>query len=164
MKYDNPRIEFRNAVIYAAIRKQVAMQNLHEVSACLSDVYSWLAKKNIETAGPPFYRYLSFEENGLITLDIGIPSSSPVEEKGKIVGGSLPAGHYAFSLYTGDFSGLQLATSGLLDWAALNRVEFKKKEIGNISFWDARLENYLTDPEKESDPEKWQTEIAILIV
>jgi effector-binding domain-containing protein len=160
---ETPRIETRNYSNYAAIRILADMQHLTDASSCFVKVYAWLNSKKLNPSGPPFYRYLTFDKTGKMTLEIGVIISNPISSEGEIVGGFLPAGKYALVDYWGDYSGLQQATSRLLNWASVNDIEFQKTDTESKSSCTARLEYYLTDPASEPDPEKWQTQVAILV-
>jgi hypothetical protein len=53
-------------------------------------------------------------------------------------------------------------TATLLDWATANNVTFDKHEGPTGTAWKARVEHYLTDPEEQPNPEKWETKLAFL--
>ena len=55
------------------------------------------------------------------------------------------------------------AFPGLQQWATEHRVTFDTWEAPDGAAWRSRFEQYITDPSKESDPSKWQTDIAYLI-
>jgi hypothetical protein len=61
----------------------------------------------------------------------------------------------------GPYEGLMQATADLLAWAEKKGIVWDKRPAGPKSeAWRARVENYLTDPTKEPDPAKWETELA----
>jgi effector-binding domain-containing protein len=73
---------------------------------------------------------------------------------------SLPAGEYVTAVYTGPYEGLRDATAELLAWAEHNGVVWEAEPTTRGEAWGARVEFYLTDPDEEPDPSKWETLLA----
>jgi len=94
-------------------------------------------------------------------IDVGVPVATAVEGDNRITVDILPGGRYATLVYTGPYEGLMQATGELLDWGEDKGVVWDKWPEGSKGEgWRARIENYLTDPRKEPDSAKWQTELA----
>jgi hypothetical protein len=53
------------------------------------------------------------------------------------------------------------ANAALLDWLSENRLQPEMKATSIGDRFGCRLEIYHTDPAKEPNPEKWETEIAV---
>ena len=64
--------------------------------------------------------------------------------------------------YTGSDVGIE-ANAALLDWGAENGLVWDTWTAENGDEFGARLESFLTDPDKEPDPAKWETEVAIRV-
>jgi effector-binding domain-containing protein len=156
-----PKVINRDEQPYVAIRKQVDMQDIPtELPPLIGEVFSWLQHNGAVPAGAPFFRYFSMDPGGKIDVAVGVPVARALKGDGRVGPGSFPAGRYAVLTHTGPYTGLRAATGGLLDWAEKNGVAWQTSEDGT---WGARIESYLTDPNEEPNPEKWQTEIAFQI-
>jgi effector-binding domain-containing protein len=157
-----PKIEHRNEQPYMGIRAQVAMQELGKVlPPLLGEVYGWLASKSLKPAGAPLWRYRIIDMAAKLEIDVAVPVAATVTGDNRIVADILPAGRYATLIYTGPYEGLIQATGDLLAWAEKKGIVWDKQPAGPKSeAWRARVENYLTDPAKEPDPAKWETELA----
>ena len=157
-----PKIEHRNAQPYMGIRAQVTMQELGKVLPPLwGEVYGWLASKGLQPTGAPLWRYRVIDMAAKLEIDVAVPVAAAAIGDNRIIADILPAGRYATLIYTGPYEGLMQATADLLAWAEKKSVIWDKQPAGPKSeAWQARVENYLTDPTKEPDPAKWETELA----
>ncbi len=160
-----PKVEVRGEQLYAAIRLQVSVPFGAVVVPSNQAVNAWLASRGLAPSGAPFIRYLTTDMARKLDIEIGWPVASAVAGDERISTGVFPAGRYATLNYFGpyDGDGLMKATAALLEWAKENHVTWKTSTIDNIEWWEARIENYLTDPGNEPDPQKWQTELAFLV-
>jgi effector-binding domain-containing protein len=91
-----------------------------------------------------------------LELETGVPVASPVEGKGEVRAGVLPAGRYATVGHTGHPDTLVTATRDLLDWASERGLEWDT----DGRTWGCRLEEYLSDPEEVPGMRNWQTRLA----
>jgi len=157
-----PKIEHRNAQPYMGIRAQVTMQELGKVLPPLwGEVYGWLASKGLKPIGAPLWRYRVIDMAAKLEIDVAVPVAGAATGDNRIIADILPAGLYATLIYTGPYEGLMQATGDLLAWAEKKGIVWDKRPAGPESeAWRARVENYLTDPTKEPDPAKWETELA----
>ncbi|MCW8130532.1 MAG: GyrI-like domain-containing protein [Planctomycetota bacterium] len=108
-----------------------------------------IASGEILMAGPPFARYLAFSAER-VEMDIGAPVAKAVSSQGEIQAGELPGGRAVTYLHTGPYESLHEAWRGVEAWI---------KEQG-LSGTAAPWEVYLTDPSKEPDAAKYQTQIV----
>lgn len=156
-----PEIEQRSEQQYVAIRTTAAMGQIGEAAAPLiGEVFGWLASHGIEPSGPPLFRYLAIDMENELELDVGVPVAQRVPADGRVRARSLPAGTYVTAMYTGPYDGVMDATSELLAWAEQQGVVWDSEPTTNGEAWGARVEFYLTDPEEEPDPGKWETLLA----
>jgi effector-binding domain-containing protein len=65
--------------------------------------------------------------------------------------------------YTGDYSGLMEANRVLVDWAKDTGVEWDHWDDDKGDAFRCRYETYIKDPGNESDPNKYETEVAIKV-
>jgi effector-binding domain-containing protein len=157
-----PKTEFRHEQPYAGIRTQVTMPEMGKILPPLwGEVYGWLESKGVKPSGAPLWRYRVIDMMAKMEIDVGVPVATAVEGDKRITVDILPGGHYATLVYTGAYEGLMQATGKLLDWAEDKGVVWDKWPEGSKGEgWRARVEHYLTDPRKEPDSAKWQTELA----
>lgn len=158
----SPRFEIRQPQYYAALRIKTKRQNLGvEAPKAIAEVAKWLGKNRIAPGGPPLIRYLSIGSDETVDVEVGIGTSEPAGG-GKILAGSLPRGRYLTLIHTGPYDRLVNTTAALLEWAKANQVTFDSHEGPTGAVWKARVEHYLTDPEEQPNPEKWETKLAFL--
>jgi effector-binding domain-containing protein len=159
-----PRLEARSEQPYVAIRARVTMEELGGVLPPLNrEVFEWLGRQGVPPAGPPFVRYLVIDMANDLEVEAGVPVAAPVAGDDRVRPGAFPTGRYATVVHTGPYDRLAEATAALLAWAEDNGIVWQVRQTGNGDAWAARTEFYLTDPAREPDPEKWQTELAFLV-
>jgi effector-binding domain-containing protein len=158
----SPRFEIRQTQYYAAIRLKTKRANLGaEAPKAIAEVAKWLGKNRVAPGGPPLIRYLSIGNDDTVDVEIGIGTSEPAGG-GKIVAGALPRGRYLTAIHTGPYDRLVETTAELLEWAKANNVTWDNAAGPTGTVWKARVEHYLTDPEEQPNPEKWETKLAFL--
>lgn len=156
-----PALIYRSAQPYAAIRTQVAFDEIGRTLPPLVDeVEAWIRAQGAAPAGAPFFRYLVVDGAPLIDVEAGLPVASPMAGDDRVSTGELPAGTYAVVRHVGPYDGIYGTTEALMAWAEANGVRWLK--LGDGSTWASWVESYLTDPATEADPQRWVTEIAIL--
>ena len=156
-----PKLEERPAQPYVARRTQVTLQELGTVIPQLhSEVYAWLRQQGIAPAGAPFIRYRVINMMAELDIELGVPVASSVAGDERICADVLPAGRYATLIYTDVARGIE-ANAALLKWGAQQGLVWDMWTAENGDRWGARLESYLTDPQEEPDPTKWETAVAI---
>jgi effector-binding domain-containing protein len=157
-----PRLETHEAQPYVGIRRSVAMQDFPSaIDRTLGELRAWVTEHGLaDRAGPPIIRYLAIDMQREMLIDFGIPLTAAVEGDELVHAAELPGGLYAIVVHTGHYDGLREATGRLLDWGGQRGLTWQKDANGD---WQARYEQYLTDPSQEPDPSKWETRIAILV-
>ena len=160
-----PKIETREAVHYAAIRMQVPIPFGKYLQPAWSKVHRWLAGQGW-TDGLTIIRYLTTDMSKKLDIEVGFFADQVYPSSDEVNTGTIPAGQYATLLYTGSYKGqgVYKANVAIIEWAKENHVVWKTSNVDGVEWWNARLEIYLTDPEKETDPKKFQTELAFRVV
>ncbi len=159
-----PRVDDRAEQPSVGIRTPVTMPELPTIIPQLhSEVYGWLKQQGIPPSGAPFIRYHVINMPGKLDIELGVPVATPVSGKGRVSGGTLPAGRYASLTYIGPYEGdgLMKANGALLDWMKQQGLAQDRFDDPSGDGFVARYETYITDPGNEPDPSKWQTEVAI---
>jgi effector-binding domain-containing protein len=155
------RVETREDQDYAAIRAEVSMDGFGDLLGPMwGEVFGWLGSRGIEPAGPPLIRYDVIDMQRGMEIEVGVPVGAPVEGDDRVTGGFLPGGRYAALSYFGDYSGLVGANAALQEWAASEDLRFDQWTTDRGDAFGGRIESYLTDPDEEPDPAKWQTDVA----
>jgi effector-binding domain-containing protein len=158
-----PSLEDRPAQPYAAINVRVSMREIGStVPPLLPEVFGWLAQHGVDTAGPPFFRYLVIDMAGDLEIEAGVPVVTHIVGDEQVRSGEFPAGRYATAVHTGPPADLVNATAELLAWAEANGVGWQTADSPAGEVWGGRAEFYLTDPGDEPDMTKWQTQLAFL--
>jgi effector-binding domain-containing protein len=157
---NEPRIEYREAQNYAAIRASVRMQEIPTLPPLIGETMGYLQQIGVTPDGPPFFRYLEIDMERELVMEVGWPVAAPVPGNGRVSGGAFPAGNYAVVVHHGHPGTLVDATRDLLRWAEANGVAWKMENDGKT--WSARIEFYLTDPAVQPDMNEWDTELAFL--
>ncbi len=114
----------------------------------LPEVWRFLEAKKVKPAGPPFTRFFSYDD-GVVDLEGGIPVEKTVDGEGRIAAGELPGGPAATTLHIGPYNTLPEAHDALHTWMH----EHNKVSAG------PQWEFYRTDPGREPDPSRWETEL-----
>jgi effector-binding domain-containing protein len=159
-----PKLENRDVQPYAGIRSRVSMQEINTVlPPLIGEVMAWLGARASVPSGPPFFRYRVIDMTKELEIDVGVPVAISLTGDQRIVTDIIPAGKYATLIHTGHYNQLIEANQALQDWGERIGIRWRKSEGEHGSVWVSRLEIYLTNPAIESNPEKWQTEIAYLV-
>jgi effector-binding domain-containing protein len=105
--------------------------------------------QGLAVTGPPFGFYPRMPGE-TVEVAAGFPVSGPVAPTGEVTALELPGGRAVYGVHVGPFETLEQSYRALIDWAAAQGVELA----------DRMWESYLTDPEAEPDPARWQTAIT----
>ncbi len=156
-----PQVEDLQAQPYVAINTQTTLQALGSVlPQLLGEVFAWLAKQGVASAGPPFIRYLVIDMKAVLDIEVGVSVANANAGDDRIHAGVLPAGRYATLIYTGVKNGIE-SNKALLDWGAKQGLTWESWQVGNGEGFGGRFEFFLTDPNQEPDQAKWETRVAI---
>jgi effector-binding domain-containing protein len=162
MSYE-PQIQVRAAQPYVAIQRIVTMDGISgAVDEAFPELFGWLAANAIAMGGPPFIRYLVIDMAAELEIELAVPVGTPAAGSGLIRTGVLSEGRYVVLRHTGPYDGLIASNAALQRWAREHRVEFDTWDTARGSAWRSRTEHYLTDPSKETDPAKWEVDVAYL--
>ena len=156
----NHEVTQRDAQPYVGVVTRVPMSRVYTVGDRLSEVYAFLAAREIEPAGPPFWRYLVIDMERELEIEAGVPVADPVDGEGDIRAGVLPAGRYVTVTHVGHPDELMGVTGDLLAWADAQGLTFDRADSPDGDAWVSRLEIYKSDPAVEPDMSKWETQLA----
>ena len=157
-----PTIIERPVQIYAGIPAELRLGELAKtIDAKFPALFAWLGERRVEPRGAPFIRYHRIDMAKTLDVEFGLPVARDIEPAGEVRAGTLPAGRFAVLIHEGPYDGLRAANAALLDWATQARIDLDVTATPTGDRFACRLETYLTDPRKEPNPAKWQTEVAI---
>ena len=156
-----PKLDDRTEQPYVGIRTQAPVQTLSTaIPQLLGEVFAWAEKQGVEPAGAPFMRYYVINMTGNMDFELGVPVANAVPGDGRVCAGVIPAGRYASLIYTGIENGIK-GNKALIDWAVANGVKWDRWDDENGDAFRSRVEYFLTNPDEQPDPKKWETEVAI---
>jgi effector-binding domain-containing protein len=155
-----PQVERRDAQPYVAIRTQIETEAQFRQAADsgFPELFGWLGEQGVGPAGPPFIRYLAFDEAGEPReIELAVPVENGVTGSGRIRADALPSGEYVTFLHVGPYNSatepdLKAAHATVRAWAGDRDIA-----LGGC------IERYLIGPVEETDYSKWETELAYLI-
>jgi effector-binding domain-containing protein len=158
-----PAIQFHEEQYYIAIRAEVKMSDIPVVlPPLIPEVFQWMEKNNVIQTGPCFFRYLSYDSDDQLLVDVGVPTAAQAKGDGRIITGSFPAANYVTVRYTGDYKELYHVHMGLESWMKEKNIKEGSQQIDGKEY-GARTEFYITDPQEVPDPAKWETDVSILL-
>lgn len=161
---ETPRIVQRPAIPFVAIRTTETMSSMSSVfPRLMPGLRQWAAKHQVSEAGAPFIRFIHVDMAKGLDIEIGFPVAKAANGDDKVTAGFLAAGRYVSLTHFGNYSGLVPPNAALQAWAHNKHLRFKMTKGAKGEEFVSRLELYKTDPDKQPDPAKWETEILYMI-
>jgi effector-binding domain-containing protein len=131
---------------------------LSEMEMKMGEVYGKLiqffTKNQLEMAGPPLCIYHVWNPEGYIHFEAAIPVIETIGNVGEIIVSGIAETKAVEYLHVGSYDGLGPAHELLGNYI---------QDCG-YKMAGSPYEEYLTDPSKEPDPQKWQTRIVYPIL
>lgn len=106
------------------------------VAAALGEVMTALRKQGVLPGGPPFTRY-GRSVDGLLDVEVGLPTTTPVRDTGRVAAAELPAGRAVRARHVGPYDGVGAAHETVTRWMAEHGLAPR----------DLPWESYLDGPE-----------------
>ncbi|MBF4992694.1 GyrI-like domain-containing protein [Arthrobacter gandavensis] len=134
----------------AGVREQVPMGEMAEFFArAFQQTIAALREQGVQPAGPPFGKYYG-RPGATVDVEAGFPVLSEVTPDGNVRPGHLPGGRILEATHTGPFDTMERTYAQLDRYAGEN----------GLTPGEVMWESYLTDPEREPDTSKWQTQVC----
>jgi effector-binding domain-containing protein len=114
----------------------------------VGELLAELHNQGIEPVGAIFAHHFRITPD-TFDFELGIKVASPVQDKGRIQRGSLPAGKVARTIYSGGYEGLPAAWSEFNAWMEAEKLEQAQ------DLWEL----YSVGPQSSPDPANWRTEL-----
>lgn len=133
------------AIIHLTIPKGAIQK---EMGPALQEVYSVLSEQGISPEGPWYTHHLVMRPD-VWDFEVGVPTKTPVEPKGRVKPGDLRPATVARTVYHGGYEGLGDGWGELMKWIS---------ESGHTACADL-WEVYVRGPESAGDPAEYRTEL-----
>ncbi len=114
-----------------------------------SKINTYVDKMKVEQTGAPFTIYYTWNPEGLTVFEAGIPINKKIKGNGSIMFSDIPAKKAVTASQFGPYE-----TSGFAHEAIENYLIDK-----SLTCIGAPWEVYVTDPGKETDTAKWETQV-----
>ena len=125
---------------------------LHEIKNVMGpaivELMQTIGEQGIVPTGPVFSRHFRMDPQQW-DFEVGVPVTSSVSAKGRVVSSELPPGTVATTTYTGPYEGLGDAWEEFIDWLS--------KE--GIAMQDSLWESYAVGPESTTDENSYRTHL-----
>lgn len=105
--------------------------------------------QNASPTGPPFAMYHGMPTE-TVDVEAGFPVAPGFSAAGEVIGGLLPASEALEAVHLGPYDTLERTYALILE----------RMSAEGMTPSDTMWEFYLSDPEKEPDPAKWQTRVV----
>lgn len=159
-----PTVEVREAASFVAVPVVARMSDIDDVGVQAErDLFEQLTRLGIEATYPVFWEYLSIDMDDELRLRVGVRVEEAPHEAPGLEVGTHPGGSYLTLVHQGDPGELYSVTSGFLEWAEKQHIEWDRSAT-DPNGWTCRLEEYLTDPAVEPDRAAWRTRLAFKIL
>lgn len=133
----------------AVIAGRVPMDELPQFfDASFTELFPTVTGQGVDVVGPAFARYHGMPGE-VVDLEVGFPTSRPVEPSGSVAPTVLPAGRVATLSHHGSFDSLGESWGRLGSWIA------EQGERPSDVMWEV----YVTEPSPDMDPADLRTEL-----
>lgn len=165
MTTTEPTVADRPVTPFVGTTTGVTLTTFAEIADRIPVLIGALISHGITPTGAPFFRYLEIKGDSM-TVQVGVPVPTGAALPEHVVpfpaeSGELPAGRYAELTHVGRYDGLLGATERLLAWSHDQDLPLDTDTVDGVEQWAARVEIYLTDPRVETDPNRFETVVAI---
>lgn len=134
----------------AGVRERVPAAGLTAFfSRAFQETTRVLQAQHVRPTGAPFGKYYG-SPTDTIDVEAGFPVGSHITGTGDVGPGTLPGGSAVEAMHIGPYDTLEDT------YAEIERY----MSAANLTPAAVMWENYVTDPEAEPDPQKWQTRIC----
>jgi effector-binding domain-containing protein len=155
----DPGIEYRDEKHSLGIRVQTPFNGMFAVERQLrKELYGWLKAQQIKPDGPFFLRYYVIDMEGEMDIEFGLQVPAPLPGDERVKPGIIPAGRYAFLVYS------RYALRGnraLFGWVEQKKLALDRWDDPQGDAFACRCETYLADPRVEPRKTKWDVDLAV---
>ena len=155
-----PKIVEKAAQPFAAILLTLRQPEIAaQAPPLVEDVIAWVIGKGLEPSAASFFNYVSFLPDGVMEMQVGVPTATVLPADGRFITGTLPDGRYASITATVPYHELHDANMQLDSWVRGQGLELDGMAEGERLLGANRMEIYHQD--QGEDPSGYPvTEIA----
>lgn len=160
--FTEPKIEQRPEQPYAGIRFQTTMNDMGPdlFPRHLGELYAWLGQHGAEPVGAPILRFYTIDMEDKLDIELGLPVANAIPGDDRVNASTLPAGRYAYLVYTGIANGIE-GNARLLEWGTAQGLKWDQWDTPQGDAFGGRYETFLSGPQDDPDPARWDNEVAI---
>lgn len=134
------------------------------VNAHVPRIYGALAAAGGIAQGGPIYQYHRLKTaQDPMEITVSVPVVACLDIGEGFDTGVIPAGRYLVARPEGGPDVLAHVHREMWEWTQVQGVELAVEERSDGIYWQARTEQFLTDPESETDRSKWAIEVTYLL-
>jgi hypothetical protein len=149
---------------YLAIRARLSRRHVSRQGPLfLTEVLAYISAKGIQSYGPSFFRHLALDADGEMDMEFGYFTEKLHPGSGPIRSGTLPSGSFISVNWTGSYACLADVHLMMTGWIGASGVAIDRTVTPESTTYGCRIEIHHVAPPIQPNPEKWQTEIAIMI-
>ncbi|WP_407320347.1 GyrI-like domain-containing protein [Isoptericola halotolerans] len=135
-----------------------------QVNALVPQIYAALAAAGGIPEGGPIYQYHRMQTVAdPMDVTVAVPVSARLEIGEGFETGALPAGRYLVARPEGGPDVLGRVHGEMWQWANAQGLDLAVDERADGIHWEARTEQFLTDPQTEPDRSRWVVDVAYLL-
>ncbi|WP_028647649.1 GyrI-like domain-containing protein [Nocardiopsis sp. CNT312] len=157
-------VEERGERPWVGVPMTAELAHWDRVNAWVPRIYAALAQAGGVPRGGPIYRYHRLRTaQDPMDITVCVPVAERMEIGDGFGTGAIPAGRYLVARPPGGPDALARTHRDMWEWAGVQGLEPAVEERADGIHWQARTEQFLTDPQTEPDRAKWEVEVAYLL-
>ncbi len=158
-----PELVTRPAQPSVVIPVEASFSEWNRTIEAIPQIITWIEQNRIEPASPLFYRYRRIgDQTRPFVVEIGFALHEPVAVPEPLTISEMEGGTYLTCLHQGHPDGIFDTSAQVMKWAQENGVKLDVSTEGETEIWRGRYEFFLTNPDEEPDPQKWEIKLAWL--
>jgi hypothetical protein len=149
---------------YLAIRSRLFRRQIpKQAQLFLPELRTFMEEQDIPYSGPSFFRYNTISPTGEMDIEFGHFTDKLYSGSGPVRAGILPAGSFMSVTWIGHCNRLSDVNAMLMGWAKMTDTEWDCACTEAGTFFGCRIDIFHNSMRNETDPEKWETEVAIML-
>jgi hypothetical protein len=149
---------------YLAIRSRLIKRQIpRQAQLFLPEIRKFMEENGITDFGPSFLRYNVIGPNGDMDIEFGHFTDKLHSGSGPIRAGILPGGSFVSVTWKGHYNKLTDVNAMLMGWGKMKGVAWDCAATEAGLFFGCRIDIFHTSMRNEPNPEKWLTEIAVML-
>lgn len=159
----SPELVTQSAQWSVVVPVEASLKEWNKTIETIPRVVGWIEANGVEPASPLFYRYRRMGDlERPFAVEIGFAMHERIEPDGDLIASEMEGGTYLTYLHQGHPDQLFQTNQEIEEWAARNAIDFDVTKSGDTEIWKGRYEFFLTNPDDEPDPNKWEIKLAWL--